>query len=130
MKKAIVLFDGECHFCNGAVQFIIKRDRKGFFQFASLQSEIGQQLLLKYDVDRKIDSIVVIADKRVYIKSAAALRIGKDLDGAWKALSILNIVPKFLRNLAYDWVAKNRYRWFGKQEVCKIPSEEERKRFL
>lgn len=130
LKHGIVLFDGDCNFCNSSVQFIIKRDQAMMFQFASLQSEIGQALLGQYEVDRSIDSIVVIQNEKAYTKSTAALQIAKHLDGFWKLLAILRIIPAFMRDPFYNWFAANRYRWFGKQEVCKIPTPEERARFL
>ncbi|KPH71748.1 thiol-disulfide oxidoreductase DCC family protein [Oceanobacillus caeni] len=128
--KRIILFDGECNFCDYSVQFIIKRDPKGHFQFASLQSEIGKGLLKKYNAPLDIDSFVLIEDNRCYFKSSAALRVCKHLKGAWKLLYLLLVVPSALRDCFYEIVAKNRYRWFGKKESCMLPSPNERKRFL
>lgn len=129
MKK-IVLFDGDCHFCNKSVQFILKRDPKAFFQFASLQSEIGQELIHQYKIPQHIDSLVLIDSNRYYIKSTAALRICLNLKGLWKTCFILTIVPKWIRDRFYDYIAKNRYKWFGTNSTCKIPTDEERERFL
>lgn len=126
----IILFDGECNFCDKSVQFIIKRDPNGYFKFASLQSEIGEELLKKYQVPSSIDSIILIQNDQYYIKSSAALRICKYLKGPWKLFSTLIIVPRPIRNFFYGIIAKNRYKWFGKQESCMLPTPEQRKRFL
>lgn len=128
--EAIILFDGICNLCNSAVQFVIKRDPAGYFKFASLQSETGQRLLKQYGVSRQIDSIIVIEMQKVYIKSSAALRICRKLEGFWKYLTILRVLPPFFRNFFYDLVAKNRYHWFGKRDSCMLPTAEIRKRFL
>ncbi|MGE7602386.1 thiol-disulfide oxidoreductase DCC family protein [Peribacillus sp. NPDC097675] len=127
----IILFDGECNFCDSSVQFIIKLDPKGLFQFASLQSPTGQVLQKKYGVPEDIDSIILIEKGKAYYKSAAALRICRHLKGAWKLLSGFTIVPRPIRNAAYDIIARNRYKWFGKkEESCMLPSASIRKRFL
>lgn len=127
----IILFDGECNFCDSSVQFIIKRDPKGLFHFASLQSPTGQELQKKYGVPEDIDSIVLIEKDKSYYKSAAALRICRHLKEAWKLFYGFIIVPRFIRNAAYDVIAKNRYKWFGKkEESCMLPSPSVRKRFL
>ncbi|RXJ04141.1 thiol-disulfide oxidoreductase DCC family protein [Anaerobacillus alkaliphilus] len=128
--KAVVLFDGVCNFCNSSVQFIIERDQKGYFQFASLQSEIGQKLVAEYGVPKQIESLVLIEGGQYYLKSTAALRICRKLSGFWKALSIFLIVPSLVRNIFYDFIARNRYKWFGKKTACTLPSPEIRKRFL
>lgn len=126
----IVLFDGECNFCDQSVQFIIKRDPQGYFSFASLQSEVGQDLLEKYEIPADTDSFVLIEDGRAYTKSSAALRVCKHLKGAWKAFRLFVIVPKSMRDAAYEIFAKNRYKWFGKKDSCMLPSKDIRKRFL
>ncbi|HLR71457.1 MAG TPA: thiol-disulfide oxidoreductase DCC family protein [Pseudogracilibacillus sp.] len=126
----IVLFDGDCNFCNKSVQFIIKRDPNGLFKFASLQSEIGEQLLKQYNVTTHIDSIVLIDKNRAYVKSSAALRICKHLRGIWKLFYSFLIIPKPLRDIGYNLIAKYRYKWFGINHQCKIPTDEERSRFL
>ncbi|USK64015.1 thiol-disulfide oxidoreductase DCC family protein [Peribacillus frigoritolerans] len=127
----VILFDGECNFCDSSVQFIIKRDPQGLFHYASLQSEAGQELLKKYDVPADIDSMVLIEKDKAYYKSSAALRICRRLQGAWKLLYGFIIVPSFIRNFVYDFIAKNRYKWFGKkEESCMLPSPSVRKRFL
>ncbi|KMY50297.1 thiol-disulfide oxidoreductase DCC family protein [Peribacillus loiseleuriae] len=128
--KGIVLFDGECNFCDKSVQFIIKRDPKGYYNFASIQSTLGQDLLKKYNLDSNMDSFVLIEHNKAYEKSAAALRITKNLRWCWKFLYPLILVPVPFRNWIYGVIAKNRYKWFGKKDQCVIPSPEIRKRFL
>jgi len=126
----IILFDGKCNFCDRSVQFIIKKDPKGLFKFASLQSDIGKDLLNKYHAPSDIDSFVLIEDNHCYFKSTAALRVCKNLKGAWKLAYFLVVVPKSLRDFFYGVIAKNRYKWFGIKESCMLPSLEVRKRFL
>ncbi|WP_036833945.1 thiol-disulfide oxidoreductase DCC family protein [Pontibacillus litoralis] len=130
MQKQIVLFDGVCHFCSQSVQFIIKRDKQERFQFASLQGEVGQQLLTQYHTKNNINSMVLIQEGRVYTRSTAALKIANELDGAWKLCCACIIIPRFMRDKVYDIIANNRYKWFGKKDVCTIPSPQMRKRFL
>ncbi len=127
----IILFDGVCNLCNGAVTYIIKRDKKNVFKFAALQSEIGQQLISKFNIDTsKIDSIILIDGEKHYTKSSAALHIAKQLSGAYPLLFGFMVVPKFIRNSVYDYIAKNRYKWFGKKESCMIPTAELKSKFL
>jgi len=126
----IVLFDGECHFCDQSVQFIIKRDPNANFKFASLQSDIGHQICRDYSIPMHIDSLILIEDKQFFIKSTAALRICKNLKGVWLTGLMFLLIPTPVRDLVYDFVAKNRYKWFGKKDACEIPSPEMRKRFL
>ncbi|WP_182502791.1 thiol-disulfide oxidoreductase DCC family protein [Peribacillus huizhouensis] len=128
--KGIVLFDGECNFCDKSVQFIIKRDPKGYYNFASLQSNIGQELLKKYKLYSNLESFFLIEHDKAYEKSTAALRITKNLSGYWKLLYPLILVPVPFRNWLYRIIAKNRYKWFGKKDQCVIPSPEIRKRFI
>jgi predicted DCC family thiol-disulfide oxidoreductase YuxK len=126
-----VLFDGVCNLCNGAVHFIIKRDPRGSFRFASLQSDAGQTLLKQFDLPTEhFNSIVVIDGQRFFTRSSAALHITKRLSGLWPALYIGVVIPPFLRNPIYAWIARNRYRWFGRQEQCMLPTPELRSRFL
>jgi len=127
---AIVLFDGECNFCDASVQFIIKRDPKGYFQFAALQSDVGKVLTQQYAVPDTLDSILVIDQHTVYNSSDAALHITKHLNGLWTVLYVLKVIPKTIRDVVYKLIAKNRYAWFGKKDSCMIPSPEIRNRFL
>lgn len=128
--KCIVLFDGECNFCNASVQFIIKRDIKNRFYFASLQSEIGQKLLREHNVPEQLDSFVLFDGRNCYYQSTAALRVCRHLKGAYKLVYSFIIIPKPVRNLVYKFIAKNRYKWFGKVESCLIPTPEVKERFL
>lgn len=128
---AIVLFDGVCNFCNSSVNFVIERDKAGYFKFAPLQSVIGEELSAKHGIDKiDTDSVIVVENEKAYTHSSAALRIAKNLDGAWSALYVFVIVPKPIRDLFYKLFAKNRYRWFGKQDACMMPTPEIRSRFL
>jgi predicted DCC family thiol-disulfide oxidoreductase YuxK len=129
--KKIVLFDGVCNLCNGTVVFIIQRDTKDRFRFAALQSDIGIQLTQELGIDTtQIESIIVVHHQRYYYKSGAALRIARDLKGAWPLLSVFLIIPPFIRDGIYDIIARNRYRWFGKKESCMIPTPELKSKFL
>jgi predicted DCC family thiol-disulfide oxidoreductase YuxK len=128
--RRIILFDGVCNFCDSSVQFIIKRDLNGAFQFAPLQGETGKKLLNELDLKENLDSIVYIEDDRYYKRSAAALKVCENLGGVWRLFVIFKIIPTPIRDIFYDIVAKNRYKWFGKKESCMIPSPEIRSRFL
>lgn len=128
---AIVLFDGVCNFCNSSVNFVIQHDRKGYFKFALLQSTVGWELLNKYKVETsKADSVVVIDDGRVYLRSDGALHVAGKLDKPWFWLGFLIIVPRPIRDFIYRLLAKYRYRLFGKKDVCMIPTPELKQRFL
>ncbi|EAY27093.1 thiol-disulfide oxidoreductase DCC family protein [Microscilla marina] len=129
--QPIVLFDGVCNLCDDAVQTIIKRDKQEKFLFASLQSEVGQALLRKFNrpVD-DLDSFVMIESDTHYIKSTAALRVAREFGGAWRLLYGFIIVPRFIRDAVYDFIAKNRYRWYGKKDECMMPTPELKARFL
>jgi len=127
----IVLFDGVCNLCNRAVQFIIKRDKKKQFRFASLQGKAGNELLKKFDLPANVfNSFILFEEGKVYTRSTAALRIAKKLPGGWKLLYGLMILPRFIRNAVYNVIAKNRYKWFGKRNECMIPTPELKERFL
>lgn len=131
-EKKIILFDGVCNLCNGAIQFVIKHDKKDIFRYAALQSEIGQKLTQDRGIDTsKLDSILVIEPGVAYYsKSEAALEISKAFGGLWPVLQIFKWVPTSLRDVIYDFVAKNRYRWFGKKDQCMIPTPELQAKFL
>ena len=128
--KNIVLFDGDCNFCNKSVQFILKRDPTGYFSFTSLQGSYSRELLERYEVKEQMASFILVEDGVLYEKSTAALRVCKKLTGLWRFFSILLLVPKPLRDFVYDFVAKNRYAWFGNKDRCILLSKEEQKRFL
>ncbi len=127
----IILFDGVCNFCNGAINFIIKRDKKRVFRYAALQSEAGQQLLKQHDLSTTdLDSFVLVYKGNTYKKTSAALYVAQILGGAWKLTGIFRILPSPVRDVAYNIIANNRYRWFGKKESCMIPTPEVRSLFL
>ncbi|WP_299221799.1 thiol-disulfide oxidoreductase DCC family protein [uncultured Aquimarina sp.] len=122
--KKIILFDGVCNLCSGAVNFIIKHDKKDVFRYASLQSEVGQKLAKERNIDTsKLDTILLIEPNLAYYhKSTAALHIARQLSGGYPLLSVFLIFPKFLRDCVYDIISRNRYNWFGKKESCMIPT--------
>lgn len=130
-NKAIILFDGVCNFCESSVQFVLKRDKKGYFSFASLQSEVGQNLLEKYKIPKdKFESLVLIENDKAYLFSTGALRIARKLNGAWPLLYGFIVIPPFIRDFFYKLIANNRYKLFGKKEECMIPGQEWRSRFI
>ncbi len=129
--SAIVLFDGVCNFCNGSVNFIIERDSRAYFKFTPIQSDIGQRLLAEHGIDpSETDSVILIENERTYLYSSAAVMIARHLDGAWSAAHYLWLIPRPIRNLAYKVFAKYRYRMFGKQDACMMPTQDVRARFL
>jgi predicted DCC family thiol-disulfide oxidoreductase YuxK len=128
--ERIILFDGECNLCNSSVQFILKRDPDGKFKFTSLQGKIGQDLLERHGLKMDVNSFVLIEDEKLYLKSNAALRVCRQLEGPWKLFTFFLIVPPFLRDFVYDIVAANRYKWFGRNESCLLPSMKWKNRFL
>lgn len=130
-SHAILLFDGVCNLCDGFVQFVIKRDPSGYFRFTSLQSEVGQEILKKHQMPAdKITTVVLIEKGKVYTHSDVGLRVARHLGGFWPVFYALTIVPRFIRDAVYNWIARNRYRWFGKKEACMLPTPELKKRFL
>lgn len=127
----IIFFDGVCNLCNSSVNFIIDRDPASRFRFASLQSDFAKHSLKKRKIDTsKLESIILWKDNKVYTKSDAAIEIAKDMMAPWSWLRILNVIPLFIRDSLYNWIAKNRYRWFGRRDKCRIPSPELKNRFL
>jgi len=131
MQKQIILFDGVCNLCSAAVQWVIKRDKHSTLLFASLQSETARQLLAGRRINsQQLTSVALLTDEEFLQKSDAELLIAGQLPGAWKAFYWLRIVPRFIRDAVYDFVARHRYQWFGKQTECMIPTPELRSRFL
>jgi predicted DCC family thiol-disulfide oxidoreductase YuxK len=129
--SAVILFDGVCNFCDGAVNFIIARDPEGYFKFAPLQSEVGEKLLAENGIDKSVtDSVVLIEDGKVYTYSTAALRVARKLSGPWRLFYVFIFAPKFVRDFFYKLFAKYRYRMFGKKDECMLPTPEIRSRFL
>jgi predicted DCC family thiol-disulfide oxidoreductase YuxK len=127
--SAIILFDGVCNFCNGSVNFIIGRDKKNLYKFAPLQSEIGQKYIEKFNLSN-IDSVVLIEDEKAYTHSTAALKIAKGLGGFWSLFYAFIIIPRPIRDFFYKLFARYRYKLFGKQDVCMMPTPEIREKFL
>ena len=127
----VVLFDGVCNLCNGFVQFLIKRDKQAMLRFASLQSEYGQRRMNHGPADlREADSVVFIQNGNYFVRSEAALRILIRLGGIWRLAYIGFIFPSFIRDAVYNWVARNRYGWFGRKDQCMVPSPEWSKWFI
>jgi predicted DCC family thiol-disulfide oxidoreductase YuxK len=130
-KSDVILFDGICNFCNSTINFIIQRDKNKLIRFAPLQSEAGRQLLAAFNLSTtEFHSFIYIENGKVFTESTAALRVCKKLTALWPLLYGFIIVPKFIRNGIYKWIAKNRYKWFGQKDQCMIPSPEIRNRFL
>jgi predicted DCC family thiol-disulfide oxidoreductase YuxK len=129
--SAVILFDGVCNLCNGSVQFVIKRDKKRRFRYATLQGEVAQKLLAKHPLNPiDLDSFILIEGEKIYLRSSAALRVAKQLSGLWPLLYVLIVVPKPLRDAVYNFVGKNRYKWFGQRESCMMPTPETKSLFL
>ncbi|MFN7013206.1 MAG: thiol-disulfide oxidoreductase DCC family protein [Bacteroidia bacterium] len=130
-KNCILLFDGECNLCNKSVQFVIKRDKRGRVKFALLQSNTGKKLKEQYQIQKSyFNSIILIDNEKVYYKSTAVLRLSKYLEGLWPVCYTLIIIPKFIRDTVYDYIARNRIKWFGRTDSCWVITEELTKRFL
>ncbi|HZY79517.1 MAG TPA: thiol-disulfide oxidoreductase DCC family protein [Cyclobacteriaceae bacterium] len=127
----VILFDGVCNLCNSSVQFVINHDPKGKFRFSALQSEFGQQQLEKHQFNKEeLLSVVLLIDGKAYDKSRAALEIAKNLSGLWPLMYAFIVVPPFIRNFVYNWISRNRYRWFGRRDECMIPTPELKARFI
>lgn len=130
-NNGIILFDGVCNFCNNSINLVIRKDKRDYFRFAPLQSEAGKTLTAKFNIDTtKTDSVLLIENDVLYSKSTAALRIARKMDGLFPLCYGMIIIPKFLRDPIYDFIAKRRYKWFGKKESCMIPTPEIRKKFI
>lgn len=121
-EKPVILFDGVCNLCNSAVNFILKRDKKKQFRFVSLQTERGAEVIAKFEISPETDSVILIFDNRAYTESDAAIEIARLLPTPWNWFLVFKIIPEKLRNRIYKWIAKNRYRWFGKRETCRVIS--------
>lgn len=127
----VLLFDGVCNLCNASVNFVIDHDSAGRVKVGAIQSDAGQALLREHGLDPTyLDSLVLLDGGRAYVKSDAALRLARYLDGPWAWLNRLRVLPKPLRDALYDVVAANRYRWFGVRDACRLPTPELRSRFI
>lgn len=128
MNKAehpVILFDGVCNLCTASVQYVIKHDPKRVFHFASLQSDFGEKILADFNLPANdLNSFILFVNNRIYDRSTAALMVAKKLKGAIRLLYIFIIIPKFIRDLVYSFIAKNRYKWFGKKTECWLPTPE------
>ncbi len=130
-QQPIILFDGVCNFCNSAVNFVIKKNAKANILFAPMQSEAGQKILKQYNLPADdMQSFVFIDKGKAYKQSTAALNVCRYLRGLWPLCYGLIIVPRVIRDGIYNWVAKNRYKWFGVRQACMMPSQEVKQRFL
>lgn len=129
--KSLILFDGVCNLCNGSVRFVLKRDRHDRFRFAPLQSEVAHAYLPgPTSADPALSSMILVEDGQVYMRSDAALRIARRLTGGWPLLYGLMVLPRFLRDGLYNFIARHRYAWFGKRSTCMVPNEDVAHRFL
>lgn len=133
-NKSIILFDGVCNLCNSSVQFILKRDKKNKFLFASLQSDAANKILLQFNAKnfnaKSLKSILLIENNRVYSKSTAVLRIIKKMSFPLSLCYVFIVIPKFIRDYCYDIIAKYRYKWFGKKDTCMVPKKEYLDQFI
>lgn len=129
-SQAIILFDGHCNLCNGTVQFILKRDKAGYFKFAALQEALKEQPQQNEYNQKDFSSVVLLENGHTYTKSTAALRIAKKLRGLWPLLYIFMLVPKKVRDAIYDLIARNREKWFGRSETCFAPTPAYKQRFI
>lgn len=134
LAPATILFDGVCNLCNGFVQFVIRHDPQGKFRFAALQSEAGQALLMghgmRVDAAAGFQSVILVTGGQLYSHSTAVLRIARLLGGVWRLAGLGWLLPRPWRDALYGWVSRNRYRWFGRQESCMVPTTELKERFL
>lgn len=130
--KQLIIFDGVCNLCNSSVQYVIRKDKKKQFLFTSLQGDVGKNILEHFDIDTsKMDSILLYSPKgTIHYKSTAALKVALRLGFPQSLLSVFLIVPAFIRNGVYDYIARNRYKWYGKKDACYIPTPDLTKRFL
>jgi predicted DCC family thiol-disulfide oxidoreductase YuxK len=131
-NKHLILFDGVCNLCNTSVQYVINHDKKNMFLFTALQSDVGQQIIKEHHLDTtKTDSIILYSEEqKLSYKSTAALKIAKQLGFPTNLMTVFFIIPAFIRNWVYDYISKNRYKWYGKREECMVPTPELQNKFL
>ena len=126
----LILFDGVCNLCNSSIDLVIRNDKKNIFHFASLQSDFGQRFSKAHNLSTEnFETIVYFENGKLYFKSSAALRIARHMSGIYSLLFIFIILPPFIRDFVYNVVAKNRYKWFGKRDTCRLPTKEEKEKF-
>ena len=129
--KPVIFFDGVCNYCNSMVNFVIRQDKKKVFRFAALQSKAGQQVLKEWNLPpEEFDSFLVLDNGKLYSRSTAVLQVANKLPWYWKWSQLFRILPRFMRDGAYNIIARNRYKWFGKKDQCMIPTPDVRERFL
>jgi predicted DCC family thiol-disulfide oxidoreductase YuxK len=127
----LILFDGVCNLCNALVQFVIRHDANGKFRFAPIQSEIGREIFERHDLDPDdLQTFVFMMERRMFLRSDAAIEVASRFGGAWAILRVFLLVPRSLRDFIYSFIARHRYQWFGRKDVCMIPTPEIRERFL
>ena len=126
----IILFDGICNLCSASVRFVIKRDTKRKFRFASLQSDFAKRVLLGKEIGNSVKTVVLLKGDRIYMRSDAAFEICRELNGLWPLLCFFKIIPRFIRDAVYNFIAQHRYRWFGKTDECWLPSPDLSSRFV
>lgn len=130
-QQSIIFFDGVCNLCNASVDFIIRHDKKDNFLLGALQDQVSKEILSQFQVDPSyLDSVVLLENGQLYFKSTAALKIARRLSGITSILYPFIYLPKSFRDPIYDWIGKNRYRWFGKKSTCRLPTPEEKAKFL
>ncbi len=123
ISNPVVLFDGVCNLCSSTVQFIVKHDKKKQFRFASLQSPFGQEVMKHFGLNTtELNSFILLENNKIYTRSSGALRVAKKLDGLYGWLYAFIIVPPFIRNGVYNYIAKHRYKWYGKKDACWVPT--------
>jgi predicted DCC family thiol-disulfide oxidoreductase YuxK len=130
LNKPVLLYDGVCNLCNASVRFILKYEKNPRYRFAPLQGEFASKVRYQYSLPEDADSVVLIENNQIFTASTAALRIAKYLKAPWNWLVIFEVLPVSFRDAVYHWIAKNRYRWFGKKDYCEMPSPEVAHRFL
>jgi predicted DCC family thiol-disulfide oxidoreductase YuxK len=131
LQESILLFDGHCSLCNGAVDFVLKRDTRKKLLLASIQGPAGQVVLKKYELPPSyLDTLVLVEEGKVYLGSTAALRVARLLGGGWPLFYVLIVIPKGIRDRIYQWISEHRYRWFGRRDTCRMPTANEHEHFL
>lgn len=130
LKQPILLIDGECGFCNKSVVFFLKHEKNNTMHFAPLESEVGKELRRYFEISDKVESLILIRDHSAYVKSCAALRLTLYMKGLWPLMAVFLIIPPFLRNIVYNFIAKHRMKIFGRVQNCALIGEEDKKRFL
>ena len=131
-NKKIVLFDGVCNLCNNSINYVIDKDKNDVFRFVSLQSDLGKTIKKHIGYTKEdLDTVILYIPKEAYyLKSTAAIKIINEFGGIWKLMNIFSLIPSPLRDLVYNYIAKNRYKWYGKEDACRIPTPELKAKFL